>query len=181
MSLPQEESVIRSSTTFQGQILNVRVDAVTLPGGQSACREIVEHGSSVCIVPLDHDFNVTLVTQFRLAPGRVLLEIPAGGIEKDESPEEAAWRELKEETGQSAGQLQHLASFWMSPGYCTEMMHAFLATDLTLGSSEQEEDENIRVELVHCDRVVQMIKDGQITDGKSIASIYLALDKLKTK
>ena len=181
MSLPQEEPAIESRMVFRGRLINVRIDSVRLPNGNIGQREIVEHGGSVAIVPLDEHNNVLLVGQYRRPPEQVLLEVPAGGIDEGESPEDAVHRELQEETGYTAGRLQHLASFWMSPGFCTEKMHAFLATELKPGPPHQEEDENIQVEQVPLDKVLQLIQGGEIVDAKSIAFLLLAVERLRAE
>ena len=175
MSLPQEESVIRSRTTFQGRILNVRVDEVALPGGQSACREIVEHGEVVAIVAIDEDDQVILVRQFRKAVETFLLELPAGGIDPGENPQQAARRELLEETGQTASQIDVLTKFYMSPGHCTELMHVFLATGLEKGEAQPEDDEEIEVETIPLKEILDLVKQDKIQDAKTIASLMLVL------
>ena len=110
--------------------MNLRVDKVALPDGRSAEREVAEHAPVVVIVPLDGAGSVLLVRQYRLPVRQFLLELPAGGIDPGESVEEAVQRELREETGQRAGRLERLATFYASPGYCDELMHLFLATEL---------------------------------------------------
>ena len=180
MKLPQEETTIESRKVFQGHLINVRVDSVRLPSGRIGQREIVEHGASVAIVPVDDRGNVLMVKQYRLAAGGVLLEVPAGGIDEGESPEEAVGRELQEETGYTPGHIQHLATFWMSPGFCTEKMYAFLVTELKPGHPNPEEDENIQVAPMPLDSILHLIQQGEIVDAKSIASLLLAIERLKT-
>ena len=126
MSAAQSEPTLESRTVFQGRILKVRVDKVRLPGGRVTTREIVEHGDSVCVVPVDEAGNVVLVRQYRKPMEQVLLEVPAGGIDHGEVSEATVLRELQEETGFTAARIRHLSSFWLAPGWCTEFMHAYL-------------------------------------------------------
>ena len=104
-----------------------------------------------------------------------LLEVPAGGIEEGESPQEAVLRELQEETGHTADHLQHLSSFWMTPGFCTELMHAYLATGLRPSTLQQDEDEDLDVVRAPLSRVPDMVRSGEIKDAKSIASLLMVL------
>lgn len=170
-----EEPTIRSRLVYRGRVVNLRVDTVRLPGGTVTQREIVEHGETICVVPLDEDGNVLLVEQYRKPVGRRLLEVPAGGIDEGETPEEATRRELQEETGYTAGRLQHLTTFWLTPGFCTERMHAYLATGLERSSLKPDEDENIRVVPTPLNDVLGLIQSNVIRDAKSIAVLLLTL------
>jgi len=175
MAEAEEEPTINSHLAFQGRLINVRVDTVTLPQGNLTTREIVEHSECVCVVPLDEQGNVILVRQYRKAVGESLLEVPAGGIEAGESPGEAVVRELKEETGFTADKIEHLSDFWTTPGFCTELMHSYVATGLRPGTMRPEDDERIRVVKVPLERVPDMVRSGEIRDAKSIASLMLVL------
>jgi ADP-ribose pyrophosphatase len=175
MTAPQEEPTVESHRAFEGRLFNVRVDTVRLPNGRLASREIVENGDSVCIVPLDRQNNVVLVRQYRKSVGRFLLEVPAGGMNPGEDPEEAARRELREETGYRAEKLERLSYFWTTPGFCTEGMYAYLATGLEAGFHSPEEDENIEVVRAALEEVPAMISSGEIQDGKSIASLLMVM------
>ncbi len=128
--IPTPERVIESNYLYHGRILRLRLDTVELPKGGTAPREIIEHEAVAAIVPVDSDGNVVLVRQYRLAVGSDLLEVPAGGLHLGESPEEAAQRELAEETGYRAGDLRRLGGFYVSPGYTSEFIHVFLARRL---------------------------------------------------
>ena len=171
---PRIELVTASRRIYDGRIVGLREDAVTLPDGRSALREVVEHGEVAAIVPLDTDGNVILVRQYRLPAGEALLEIPAGGVEEGESMEHAAQRELREETGYRAGRLDHLGGFYVSPGYCTEFIHVFLATDLLEDPMDGDEDEEISLERMPLSGAVRLIETGEIKDGKSIVGLLLA-------
>jgi ADP-ribose pyrophosphatase len=175
MTDAQSEPTMETRRLFEGKILNLRVDTVRMPGGRSATREIVEHYSSVCIVPLDGQGNVLLVRQYRKPAEAQLLEVPAGGMDDGETPEQAALRELQEEIGFTAGTLRHLSSSWVAPGWCTELLHGYLATDLRPSRLAPDEDENITLVPVPLDRIPGMIESGEIQDMKSIAYLLLAL------
>ena len=177
MTFPQNEPTVESSRPYEGKIVNLRVDTVRLPSGRLTSREIIEHGDCVCIVPLDRDGNAVLVRQYRKAIERHLLEVPAGGIDPGEAAEDAAHRELREETGYRSGKMELLSFFWTTPGYCTEGMHAFLATELEAGEGQPEEDEAIELVKVPLERVPEMIAAGEIQDAKSIASLMLVVGR----
>lgn len=169
-----QEITLESKRMFQGKIVNVRVDTVRLPGGRVVTREVAEHSDSVCIVPIDAQGQVLLVRQYRTPVREALLELPAGGVEEGEVSEETVQRELQEETGYRARTLRHLSSFWMTPGWCDEYMHAYLATDLTESRLVADDDENIVVERLSMDRALALIGSGEIRDVKSIAGLLLA-------
>ena len=171
---PTEESRL----AFEGRLFDVRVDTVRLASGRRTIREIVVAPNSVSVVPVDEDGNVYLVRQYRKPPERLLLEVVAGGVDEGESAEEAARRELREEAGLRAEKMELLSFFWMSPGFCTEGMHAYLATGLSLGESAPEEDENIEVVRVRLEEVPGLIASGELQDCKSIASLMLALGRV---
>jgi ADP-ribose pyrophosphatase len=174
-----QEPTIDSKVVFEGRILTLRVDSVRLPNGRETTREIAEHSDSVCIVPIDEQGNILLVRQYRKPVEMDLLEVPAGGIEEGEVPEEAVQRELQEEIGYTAGNLQHLSSFWLAPGWCTEYMHAYLATDLIPSSLAADDDEFISVVRVPLAESLDMVKQGQIRDAKSISSLLMASQVLQ--
>ena len=175
--MSREEPTIESHRPFEGKLVNLRVDTVRLPDGRLVLREIVEHSDCVCVVPLDGEGNVVLVRQYRKPIERFLLEVPAGGIHPGEEPEDAARRELVEETGYRARGLERLAYFWTSPGFCTEGMHAYLATGLEAGTHSLDDDESIEVVKAPLENVPSMIASGEIRDGKSIASLMLAMGR----
>ena len=175
MATAEHEPTIESQQFYRGRILNLRVDKVSLLDGTVTTREIVEHADCVCVVPIDDQDNVVMVRQFRKAVEENLLEVPAGGVEPNEDREAAVQRELEEETGFRADELLHLNSFWTTPGFCTELMHAYVARGLKPGSSSPDFDERIEVQKIPLDRVADMIKSGEIRDAKSIASLLAVL------
>lgn len=151
---------------------------MTLANGVTARREIVEHGDVVAIVPVDANADVLLVRQYRLPARAVLLEIPAGGVDAGEDVEAAAQRELQEETGHRAASLERLGGFFVSPGYCTEFIHVFLATGLSAAPLAADVDEDIVLERLPLAEAVRLVETGDIRDGKSIVGIILAAKSL---
>ena len=168
------ENRLSTETVFQGKIVTVRVDDVSLPNGVRAVREVVEHRPAVAIVPFDGDGGVLLVSQFRYPVGEELIEVPAGIIEEPETPEQGAGRELREEIGYRARELRSLGSFWTTPGFSDELMYVFVATDLEPSRLEADEDEDISVVRVPVSRIRGMIEAGEIRDAKTIAALLMA-------
>jgi len=171
---PGSERVTNTHRIHDGRIVNLREDTVELADGRSALREIVQHVDVVAIVALDADGSVLLVRQYRLPASDILLEVPAGGIDKGESVEDAAQRELQEETGYRAERLQRIGGFFVSPGYCTEFIHVFLATGLTESPLAGDDDEDIVVERIPLSEAIRLIDSGEIKDAKSIIGLLLA-------
>jgi len=169
------EHTVATERIFRGRIVGLRVDTVQLPGGRVSQREIVEHSGSVAAVPLDVHSNILMVRQYRKPVEQELLEIPAGLLEPGEEPEAAARRELQEETGYTAQRIEPLVQFFTSPGFCDEEMHTFLAMDLVAGRPNPDEDEQIKLVPVPLADVPEMIRRGEIRDGKSIAALLLAV------
>ena len=168
------ETQLDTDTVYDGRIIRVRVDSVGLPGGRETVREVVEHAACVVIVPVDSNGDILMVRQYRYATGRSLLEAPAGRVEPGESPDDCAQRELQEEVGYAAGSLLSLGGFWMSPGFCTEYMHAYLAQDLAPSRMEPDDDEDISVERIPLDNAPQLVQRGDIQDAKTIAALSMA-------
>ncbi|MFC1963166.1 NUDIX hydrolase [Chloroflexota bacterium] len=169
------ERTLDTECIYQGKVLSLRVDTVELPLGRKTKREIVEHGSCVAIVAVDSEENVLLVRQFRKPVESDLLEIPAGGIEMGETPLSCALRELDEETGILAERWEKLGSFYTSPGFCTEYMYLYLATELAPGKLGPDSDEAIEVVRIPLARAPELITSGEICDAKSISGLLLAL------
>ncbi len=173
------ERLVDSRRLYQGRILGLRLDTVERPDGRRLTREVVEHGPVVAMVPIDSDGQVLLVRQYRAAPAEVTLEIPAGGVDPGESLEEAVQRELREETGQEAGQLERLGGFYVSPGYCSEFIHVFLARDLTPSPLRHEGEEVMAVERLPLAEALAKVYSGEIHDAKSIIGLLLAAQRLR--
>ena len=172
------EETLNTERPYSGKILNLRIDTIKLPSGRVAAREVIEHIDSVCMVPVDDENNVWFVRQFRTPAGRALLELPAGGMNDGELASDAALRELQEEIGCTADNLQHLASFFLAPGWCDEYMHAYLATGLTPSKLEADDDENILIEKIPISDVMNLIQNGDIDDVKTIAGLLLVMQVL---
>ena len=170
----QREQLVSSQSVFEGKIVRLRVDTVSLPNGRQTTREVVEHDAVVAIVPVDEDGNAVLVRQHRYPIGKDLLEVPAGIVEASESPYDCAQRELQEETGFISRDLRALGGFWVSPGFCNEYIHAYLARDLVPSRLPADEDEYIRVERLPLSRIPDLIRDGEIEDAKTIAALLMA-------
>ncbi|NLO89673.1 MAG: NUDIX hydrolase [Clostridia bacterium] len=172
-----EEKRIDTRTIYNGRIVNLRVDTVMLPNGRNTQREIVEHPGAVAIVPVLSNGNIVLVKQYRAAVGKVLLELPAGTLEKGEDPHECALRELEEETGLSAGKMKQLVTFYPSPGFCSETIHVFVASELTKTQSSPDPDEFLRVVKLEISEILDRINTGEIEDGKTLVGILCYLQR----
>ncbi len=166
-----QETTLHTEQIYKGRVVNLVVLDVRLPNGEESKRELVRHPGAVAIVALDEARNVLLVRQFRIAAGRVLREIPAGTLEQDEPPLECAVRELQEETGYRPGKLEALGGMYVAPGYTTEYIHLFLATELSESRLDGDSDEFIEVDRVPLASTVGMIERGEIIDGKSIIGL----------
>lgn len=142
---PSHEQRVGSHRAFDGKLLHLRVDDVRLPSGRMSVREIVEHPGSVTILPITADGDILLVRQYRYAVGRDLLEIPAGLLEPGETPEEAARRELREETGHEAGELQLITGCFPAAGFSNERQTRFLATNCVPVAYDADPDEGITI------------------------------------
>ena len=175
MTAPSGEETLSSRRIYEGIIVKLRADRVRLPGGRETVREVVEHSGAVTVVAMDGEGRMLLVRQHRHAAGRFLLELPAGTLDRDEEPEACAARELEEETGFRAGRLERLGGFFMAPGYCTEYIHVYLATDLQPGKAGGDEDEDIEVLALPPDEVLRLIETGELEDAKSLAALLLHL------
>lgn len=165
------EKKLEELSRHNGLILDVHVDSVALPNGSVSKREIVDHPGGVTILPMDENGDVYCVRQYRYAFSTELLELPAGKLEPDEDPREAAIRELSEETGITARRLDALGGFLMSPGFCTEVLHLYLARDLCFGEAHPDEDELLGVEKHSLQSLVEMVMRGEMTDAKSVIAV----------
>lgn len=166
-----ETKAVSSETVFRGKILDVRRDGATLPDGRTATLEVVYSGDAAAVVALSSQREVFLINQYRYVTGGMLLEIPAGKMEAGEKPLECARRELEEETGYRAANWRHLATFYTSPGFCTEKIHLFMAQELTRFSQNLDRDEFIEVEKMPLDKALQMVGKGAIDDAKTIVGL----------
>lgn len=174
----QPERTVSRKDLFAGRVVQLHVDEIELANGKLTTREVAEHADAVVVLPIDESGRALLVRQYRYPIAQDLLEAPAGGIDPSEDPDEAAQRELQEEIGFKAGNLESLGGFWTAPGFCTEYMYAFLARDLSPSVLEADDDEAIVVERHTLDEIRAMIRDGRIVDAKTIAAFWMALDRL---
>lgn len=169
-----KSKIVQDEVVYRGRVVVIHKIGLQMDDGKVIPRDLVEVAPAVVIVPVLDDGSVILIRNERYAVGEELLEFAAGKLDKPgEDPADAARRELLEETGYTARNLQRLGGFYTSPGACTEFMHAFLATGLTKGPQELEEYERIRVESVSPARLKQMILDEELHDSKSIAAFGL--------
>jgi ADP-ribose pyrophosphatase len=165
---------IHSQPIYQGRAFSVRKDRVRLPDGAETHLDIVEHGGAVTLLPIDEAGNVWFVRQYRHAAGLEMLELPAGTLEPGEPPETCAHREIREEIGMRAGKLQKIGEFFLAPGYSSEFMHVFLATDLSPDPLEGDIDEFLQVEQLSLESIAALIQSGEIIDAKTLAVFQLA-------
>lgn len=166
------EKQLDSKTIYEGKVITLTVQTVELPNGKQAEREVVLHPGAVTVLALTEDEKILLVNQFRKAPNRLMVETPAGKLEPGEDPLTSAKRELEEETGYRAAEWKHLSSFYTSPGFADELMHAYVATGLTLAEQNLDDDEFIEVIHASAEEAEEMILDGRIADAKTVALVY---------
>jgi len=175
------EKEISRETVFHGTIVNVRNDIAEIHGGTHAGREVVEHPGGVCIVPVEPDGRFWCVRQFRYPFMEELIEFPAGKLERGEDPLECAVRELKEETGLTAGQIDYLGPMYPSPGYLDEIIHLYLARDLTQGEATPDEGEFLSVERIPGERLLAMVMQNEVPDAKTVVGLFKTKTYLETK
>ena len=174
------ETATKKEYVYRGKIINVRRDEVAFPNGKESTREIVEHRGAVAVAAVDEEGCIYLVRQFRYAFGEELLEIPAGKLEEGEETAhlEAAIRELREETGLTAQQVDYLGVIYPSVGMLTERIHIYLARGLTQGEMDLDEDEFLNVERIPVRELEAMVRRGEIRDAKTISTLFLIQDKI---
>ncbi|CAN5508368.1 NUDIX hydrolase [soil metagenome] len=166
-----------SKTIYKGHVIDVKLDTVR-EGEIEYEREVVVHKGSAVIVPVFEDGTVALVRQYRHPAGKFLLEIPAGSLDGDESPETGALRELEEEIGVVAAKIEKLSEFYVSPGFLTEKMFVYLATGLTETTQRLDTDEIIEIKRLTFDEAFELIRTGGIEDGKTIVGLIMAGTRL---
>ncbi len=170
------EEKLSSEEIFSGRIIRVVKDTVRLPNGRQSTREVAYHKSASAVLPILPDGRLVLVEQYRYAVGEVVLEIPAGILEEGEDPMETAKRELMEETGYLPGKLTELLVYYSSPGFTNEKIHIYLAEELTPAEKDPDFDEFLETRVLTLPEALDLIKQGDLTDGKSLIAIcYYAL------
>lgn len=174
-----EEKQLSYDYKFKGRIINLRVDEALLPNGSTATREVVEHNGGICVVPITEKGEVLMVEQYRYPYSEVVLEIPAGKRDGNEEPLEGGKRELREETGAIAENYTFLGELYPTPGYCGEIIYMYLATGLSYGETDPDEDEFLNLKKIPLETAVEMIMNGEIKDAKTQAAILKAERLLK--
>jgi len=172
---PKRSPLSQDRIAFRGRAFKVRIETITKPNGSSTTREIVDHSDSVAIVAVDSLMNCILERQHRHATGKVLLEIPAGGVEPGETPDDCARRELREETGYLPNRIKRIGGFYSAPGFCTEYLHLYLAAGLEHSPLHASDTDEITLVRVPVDGALQLISSGEIQDAKSIAGLLTVL------
>lgn len=174
-----EEKTLKEEYIYKGRIINLRVDDIELPNGENAKREVVEHNGGVCVAPLTEDNCLLFVRQFRYPYKEVVLELPAGKLEKGENAYDAGIRELTEETGAYAdGEMTDMGKLYPSPGYCGETIHLYLAKVKKIGETHFDEDEFLEPEKIKISQAVDMVMSGEIKDAKTQALVLKVARKL---
>ncbi len=176
---PDGVGKVGGTRKYTGRIINVDVDEVRFPDGSVGQLEMVRHPGASAVLPFltdpgGEDPQVLLIRQYRYAAEGYVYEVPAGRLDPGETPEECAARELKEETGCGAGYIEHLYSFYTTPGFTDEKIHAFMASDLTRGESSLEADEFVETISLPLSRALDMIREGKIVDAKTALTLMYA-------
>jgi ADP-ribose pyrophosphatase len=182
------EQVVGRTTLHKGRYLEVEVDRIVRGDGSESTRDIVVHPGAVVIAPLDSEGRLLFVTQYRVPAGGAMLELPAGTLDTHdgviEDPLPAAHRELEEETGYRAASMERIAGFWSAPGFSTEYLTLYLATDLRPADENRlspDEDENLKLSRLPWRDAVAAVEGGVIEDAKSIAGILLLARRLEAR
>lgn len=172
-----EEKTLKSERIYEGTIINLRRDKVTVQKGISY-REIVEHNGGAVLAAITGEGKMVMVRQYRKPAGRVMLEVPAGKIDPGEKPEDTAVRELKEETGYSASHVRYMTYFYPSVGYSEEKLYLYLCTGLKPGETSFDENEAIDIEEMEIDELCQMVMRGEINDAKTVIAIMMVKEAI---
>jgi len=171
--------LMKSEIVYPGRAFTIRRDHLRLPDGRTTKFDIVEHHGSVVLIPIDEKGNLLFVRQYRHAAGKDMLELPAGTLDENEAPEACARREVREETGMAADQIQLIGGFYLAPGYSTEYMYVYLATSLRYDPLQADADEFLKVEIFPLAEALKMAEGGEIPDSKSLAALLLARPRLE--
>ncbi|MBI5947540.1 MAG: NUDIX hydrolase [Chloroflexi bacterium] len=169
--MPELPQLLSSEVVYSGRLFDVNLDTLRMHDGVIARRETLIHPGAVCMVPVDEDGRLLLVTQYRHAAGRRLLELPAGTLEPGEEPAAAVERELQEEVDRHPGKVVSMGGFYVAPGYTSEYIHLFVCSDLRESAMDGDEDEDIEVEALTVDEALAAIDEGRICDAKSVIGI----------
>ncbi len=170
--------LIKSTTVYQGKVFDVSQDLIQFPDGEQHQIDLIQHLPAVTMLPVDDQGQIWFVRQYRHPAGKYLLELPAGVMDANERPEVSALRELREETGMGAKNLEHIGSFYLAPGYSTELMHVFWASDLYPSPLPGDPDERIEIVKIPIAHLAKLIENRDIQDAKSLSAILLAQSHL---
>jgi ADP-ribose pyrophosphatase len=170
---------LSSQRIYTGRVINLDVDTVQFPDGSVGQLEMVRHPGASAILPFlseptGADPQILLIRQYRYAADSFIYEVPAGRLEPGETPEACAHRELREETGCTAGRMERLTTVYTTPGFTDERIHLFMATDLTRGEARREADEFVENVVMTLSKALSMIEQGEIVDGKSMVALMFA-------
>jgi ADP-ribose pyrophosphatase len=166
--------IVKSETMYRGRVFDVRQDQVRLPNDKLTDLDVVEHSGSITLLPIDDEGRIWFVRQYRHPARAELIELPAGVLENGETPEDCAYREIREETGMAARRLKRVGEFFLAPGYSTEYMYVFVATELHSSPLQRDADEFINVEKIPLEQVYEMARKGRFRDSKTLAALFLA-------
>ena len=169
-----QAEVLERRQIYDGRVVKLGVERVRLPNGRTTELEIIRHQGAAAVVPIDQSGHVYLVRQYRHAPGKWILEVPAGKLEPGESPEECVRREVEEEVGMKAGKLDSLGPIWTTPGFTDEKIWLYLATDLSPGLQALEDDEALEIQRMPLARAIALVDRGEISDSKSVIALLKA-------
>ncbi len=175
------ERQVSSEELFCGKVVRLFRDVIQLPNGRQATREYIRHSGAVCVLPLTDEGEAVMVRQYRYPFARVLLEVPAGKLDPGETPDEAVRRELSEETGAEAGEWTYLGEYFPTVAYSDEVIHLYLARELTFSKMHLDEDEFLNVERVPLKELVDQAMAGQLPDGKTQTLVLKAWTLLNRK
>ncbi|TWI57969.1 NUDIX hydrolase [Halalkalibacter nanhaiisediminis] len=176
------EKTTKTTDIFKGKVIDLKVEEVELPNGKTSKREIVKHPGAVAILPITKEGKLVLVRQYRKALDKVIVEIPAGKLEKGEEPLASAKRELEEETGYKADYLDFIVSFYTSPGFADEIIHLYITDKLKKGQVAPDEDEFLDIIEVSLEEAEEMVKNQTIHDAKTVFAVqYMKLRELGKK
>ena len=174
------EKTLSSEKIFTGRVISLQVDEVELPNGKTSKRELIKHPGAVAIIALTPEKKLVLVEQYRKALEKSIVEVPAGKLEKGEEPLTSAERELEEETGYECEKMEHLISFYTAPGFCDELVHVFVAHNISKkeNAAGLDEDEFVEVLELTLEEAEQLIEEGKICDAKTAYAVqYLQLKR----
>ncbi|MDP6991413.1 MAG: NUDIX hydrolase [Candidatus Marinimicrobia bacterium] len=173
-----KETKISSEQKFSGRLIDLYLDQVELPNGETTTREWIDHPGAVCLIPILPDGKICLIRQFRYGPGEEFIEIPAGKLDAGEAPLDCAYRELEEETGYRTNKLTFLTNIYPAIGFSNEKMWMYLAEDLVASTNNLDKDEFLELLPTPLDEALEWVWSGKITDVKTIIGILWAQKRL---